>query len=226
MPCGRWTPALPKPTPRIRRREQHLRARLIVCRDRRPRARDTRRPCRRACSDQMSLIGFDPDTRAAAPGRSGRGRSVIRHRGERLHRVAEDVEAGRCRDRRRHRARVVGIEQAERRLQPPARDAGLRVQPLVVEDAHAGRLAAGARGRRDRDQRLQRTGNGQTLADRRVHVVEKILGRIASRRGSRPSRCRSSIRRRRRRTRRGWSRAANAIASRNDSSLGSTRMRS
>ena len=36
---------------------------------------------------------------------------------------------------RRHRARVLGIEVAERRLQAPVRDAGLRVQPLQIEDA-------------------------------------------------------------------------------------------
>ena len=43
---------------------------------------------------------------------------------------------------------------------------------------HAGRFAAGAGGRRNRHQRLQRPGHRQALADRRVHVVEKIRGRI------------------------------------------------
>ena len=92
--------------------------------------------------------------------------------------MAQDVEPGRRRHLRRHRPRVVGIEIAERRLEPAVGDAGLRLQLLVVEDGHAGRLAAGPRRRRNRDQRLQRTGHRQPLADRRVHVVEKIGRRI------------------------------------------------
>ena len=48
--------------------------------------------------------------------------------------VAQDVEAGRRGHLRRHRARVVRIEEAERRLEPAAGDAGLGVQLLEVED--------------------------------------------------------------------------------------------
>ena len=92
--------------------------------------------------------------------------------------MAQDVEAARRRHLRRHRPRVVRIEHAERRLQSPIRDAGLRVHPAQIENAHAGRFAAGAGRRRNRDQRLERTRDRQALADRRIHVVEKVRGRI------------------------------------------------
>ena len=49
--------------------------------------------------------------------------------------MAQDVEAARRRHRRRHRARVVGIEHPERRLEAAVGDAGLRVQPREIEDA-------------------------------------------------------------------------------------------
>ena len=44
--------------------------------------------------------------------------------------------------------------------------------------ADAGRFAAGAGGRRNRDQRLERPGHRQALANRRVHVVEEVRRRI------------------------------------------------
>ena len=75
-------------------------------------------------------------------------------------RMSSPLDAATC---RRHRPRVVGIEQPERRLEPPARDAGLRVQLGEIEDADAGRLAAGPGRRRNRDQRLERAGTGIAL---------------------------------------------------------------
>ena len=177
MPCGRCTPALPNPTPAYDAASSMLRARLVVGRivDRadeelRHHPQRLQRP---DVADRIRSLIRRPQRRPLRQRPLGE-----RHRGERLDRVAQDVEAGRRRHLRRHRARVVRIEIAERRLQPAVGDAGLRVQPLSVEDADAGRLAAGAGRRRNRDQRLQRTRHRQALADRRVHVVEEIGGRI------------------------------------------------
>ena len=97
---------------------------------------------------------------------------------------------------------------------------------VQIEDADAGRLAARARGGRNGDQRLERPGDRQALADRRVDVVEKIgrrirrveIGRLggvdraaAADGDERVARLLA---------------LANAIASRKDSSVGSTRTRS
>ena len=162
---------------RVRRRQQHVRARLVV----------------RGVVDGAHQILIHHPQRLHRPDVADRVRPLIRrphrrtighrplgvrHRGERFDGVAQDVEPGRGRDLRRHRPRVVGIEIAERRLEPAVRDAGLRLQLLVVEDRHAGRLAPRPRRRRNRDQRLQRTRHRQALADRRVHVVEEVGGRI------------------------------------------------
>ena len=50
--------------------------------------------------------------------------------------------------------------------------------PLQIEDGDAGRLAACSRGCGNRDERLERSWHRKALADRRVHVVEKIRRRI------------------------------------------------
>ena len=95
-----------------------------------------------------------------------------------------------------------------------------------VEDADAGGLAAGAGGGRNRDQRLERSGHRQPLADRRVDVVQEVGRRIGGVEVDGLGGVDRSSRRRRRRTRRRLRRAANAIASWNDTSVGSTRTRS
>ena len=100
------------------------------------------------------------------------------------------------------RPRVVRIEVAERRLQPAAGDARLGVQTRHVEDADAGRFAAGAGGRRNRHQRLQRSGDRAGPCRSAGSRSRESRPADTSCRGSRPWRCRSSIRRRRRRTRR------------------------
>ncbi len=89
--------------------------------------------------------------------------------------MSRPVDAATC---WRHGPRVLGIEIAQRRLEPAVGDAGLRAEFLVVENRDAGRLASGPRGRRNREQRFQRPGHRQPLADRRVHVVEKVGRRI------------------------------------------------
>ena len=96
---------------------------------------------------------------------------------------------------------------------------------LKSKIADAGRLAPRAGGRRDRDERLERTGHRQAFAYRRVDVVEKVGrrirdvqvhgfrrvdGRAAAERDDRVEGCA----------------CAKSIASRNDSSVGSTRTRS
>ena len=92
----------------------------------------------------------------------------------RLDGVAEHVEAARRGDLRRHAARIVGIEDAQRRLQAAVRDSRLRMQRRVIEDRHAGRLASGARRGRHRDERLERPRGWLPLADRRIDVIEKV----------------------------------------------------
>ncbi len=92
--------------------------------------------------------------------------------------MAQDVEAARGRHLPRHRPRILGIEHAERWLQPAAGDAGLCVKLGEVEDRDTGCLAACAGRRWNRDQRLQRPRYRHRLADRRVDVIEKISRRI------------------------------------------------
>ncbi len=74
-------------------------------------------------------------------------------------------------------ARVVRIEDAQIRLERTMGNAGLGVHGRVVEDGHAGGLAAGARGGGDGDQRLDRAGHGLAQADGRVDVGQQV-GRI------------------------------------------------
>ena len=56
-------------------------------------------------------------------------------------------------------------------------DAGLHFAVDHVEDRHARRFAAGAGGRGDGDERLERAGNRFPASDRRIDVIEKV-GRI------------------------------------------------
>ena len=84
-----------------------------------------------------------------------RGAAVERQRGERLHGVAQDVEPGAGGDLRGQGPGVVGVDQAQHRAERAVGDAGLGVQRGVVEDRHAGRLAARPGRGRHRDQRLQ-----------------------------------------------------------------------
>ena len=94
--------------------------------------------------------------------------------------MREHVQACRSGDRRRKRAGVVRVQQAQRRLEPAVGDAGLGMHLDEVEDRDSGGLAARAGRRRDRDQGLQRPGDGHALSDGRIHVVEKIrrVGRV------------------------------------------------
>ncbi len=156
--CGRCTPALPNPMP-----AKDAASTMPPCASSSSGCSTarTRWPAtiRIACSDQRSLIGLAPwygDAPMARGPRSigeGDGR-------ERLDGMTQDVEAGRRRNRRRRRARVVGIEEAKGWLEQPARDAGLHMAACEVEDRDAGRFAAGARSRRNREERLKRTRNG------------------------------------------------------------------
>src|SRR6188508_2919061 len=92
--------------------------------------------------------------------------------------MAQDVESARGGDLGRKRSRVLGIEQAERRLQPPVGDTGLGVKPGEIEDAHAGCLATRAGGRGNGDERLERSRYWQAFANRRVHVIEEVCRRM------------------------------------------------
>src|SRR5437899_1918683 len=88
--------------------------------------------------------------------------------------MAQDVEAGCGGDLWRHRSRVLGIEISERWFQAAAGDAGLRLEADHVEHADAGGLAARAGGGWNRHEWLEWTGDGESLADRCVHVVQEI----------------------------------------------------
>ena len=88
--------------------------------------------------------------------------------------MAQDVEPARRGNSRGKRARVVGIDDAQRRLQIAMGDAGFRTFFDVVENRHAGRFAPRSGRRRNGDQRFERPRDGQALADRRVDEVEKV----------------------------------------------------
>ena len=105
-----------------------------------------------------------------------RGPVGVGYRRVRLDRMRENVESRRGGDGRRQRARVVGIEQAQRRFQVAVRDAGLGMHGDKVEDGDAGRFAAGSRRCRRREQRLQGARNRTALADRRIDVLQEIGG--------------------------------------------------
>ena len=92
--------------------------------------------------------------------------------------MTQDIEARRCRHGWRQRPRVLRIEIAERGLEKTTRDPGLYVHPLEVEHRHARRLASGSGRRRDREQRTQWTGHGESLANRWIHVIEEVSGRM------------------------------------------------
>ncbi len=168
---------IPETDTGIRRREQHLRARFVIGRvsDRADEILRYHAQCldRPHVANRIRPLVCRPHLRAVRHRPSGE-----RHRRKRFDRVTQDVESARRRDFGRHRARVVGIEEAQCRLQPPVRDARLRVHLRQIENADACRLAACAGGGGNRKQRHERTRNGQAFADRRIHVVEKVRRRI------------------------------------------------
>ena len=94
--------------------------------------------------------------------------------------MTQHVAAGRRHCRWREGGGVFGVDNAKRGLEVAVGDARFCVHRLQIEDGSASGLAAGAGGGRDRDQRLERPRNGQSLADGSVDVVEKVsrIGRI------------------------------------------------
>src|SRR5262245_45291124 len=52
------------------------------------------------------------------------------------------------------------------------------MQPREVKNGNAGRFAASAGRSGDRNEWLERAGDGQALADRWVYIIEEITGRI------------------------------------------------
>ena len=161
----------------VRRRQNHLRARLIVTRV-------------VECAEQIvrdDMQGRErPDIadRIRALVRRTKSRPVwtrsrgVREGRERFDRVAENVEPRRCSHLRWHGPRVVWVEEAQRRLESPAGDARLRVHLGEVEDADACRLGTRSRRGRNRDERFQRSWHWPCSTDWRVHVVEKLIRRI------------------------------------------------
>ena len=197
---------VPEPHAGVRRRQQHVRARLIVCRilDRaHEELRDhPQRLHRPDVAHRVRSLIRRPQRRALRPRPAGE-----RHRGIRLDRVAQDVQAARGRDLRRHRARVLGIQIAERRLQPAVGDAGLGVHPLQIEDASR-------RSFRCRSPRSSESPSAASTVPGRAGPCRSAGSRSRESRredtwcrGSRPWRYRSSSRRRRRRTHRTDARA-------------------
>ncbi len=94
--------------------------------------------------------------------------------------MTQDVEAGACRDHGWQVAGVVRIDDADHGSQRAVRDAGLGVHLQQIEDRYAGRLAAGAGGGRNGDQRLEPTRYGLTPTNGRVDVGQEVcrIGRV------------------------------------------------
>ncbi len=101
------------------------------------------------------------------------GARVVRARRVRLDRVRQDVAARGSRHFRRRGEGVERVDDAERRTQEPIRHAGFHVLSQDVGHRHRGRLAAGARRRRHRDQRLERARHRAAAPDRLIDVVEE-----------------------------------------------------
>ena len=168
---------------------------------RRPRAPGYCDTMRSACSDQMSLIGFEPWYAGRSAGRSGRGRSV---NGIAVNdsmawlRMSSPLDAATCGGI----VRVFsGSRIAERRLQPAVGDAGLRVQLRVVEDRRR-RSSRCPSPRSSESRSAASAGRAPAAPCRSAGSRSRGSPPGGWRRGWPPSRCRSSSRRRRRRTRR------------------------
>ena len=107
-------------------------------------------------------------------GRSGRGRSAIRNRGERFDGMAQDIEAGCGGYGRGQRTRVFRIHDTERGFEAAMCDACFCVERFVIEDGDARGFAAGARCGGYRNERLERARHRLAFADGRVDVIEKV----------------------------------------------------
>ena len=101
------------------------------------------------------------------------GPRVVWARRVRLDRVRQDVGARRGRHFRRRGERVERIDDAEGRTEQPVRDTSLHVVIEHVSHRDRGRLAAGSRRRRHRDQGLERARHCPAPPHRLVHVVEQ-----------------------------------------------------
>ena len=88
--------------------------------------------------------------------------------------MAQNIEPAGGGDGRRERARVVGIDDAECRLQVAMRDAGFRPFFEIVENGDAGRFAPCSGRGRNGHERFDRTRDRQPLADWRVDEIEEI----------------------------------------------------
>mmetsp|Transcript_35334 Transcript_35334/g.88814 ORF Transcript_35334/g.88814 Transcript_35334/m.88814 type:complete len:496 (-) Transcript_35334:203-1690(-) len=110
--------------------------------------------------------------------RGGTSTTMERQSGVALQGVREHVEAGGGGHFGGHAGRVERIDQRQRGTKRAVCDAGLGIQRLEVEDADAGHLATGAGGGGDADHGRKRARWCETAAHRRVHVVQKVVGRI------------------------------------------------
>ncbi len=168
-----------KPDSRIRRRQQHIGARFVV-RWILHRSNNILRHHPQRLQRPDIADGIRSLIRRANQGPIRIRPAGVRHRCIRLDGVAQNIQAARRCHLRRHAASIIGVQQSQGRFQAAARDAGLGVHANQVENADARRLAAGARSGWNRKQRLQRAGDGQPLADGRIHVIQKIGRRISN----------------------------------------------
>mmetsp|Transcript_30847 Transcript_30847/g.77887 ORF Transcript_30847/g.77887 Transcript_30847/m.77887 type:complete len:264 (+) Transcript_30847:973-1764(+) len=95
--------------------------------------------------------------------------------------MAQHIKAASGRDRCGHARRVVGVHDAERRLEQPAANARLGAKGCVVKDGHPRGLRPRAGCGGHRDERLDGRGGGHREArpHRRVHKVQE--GRVGLR---------------------------------------------
>ena len=98
----------------------------------------------------------------------------VGQRGERLDGVAEYVQPGAGRHRRRQGPGVVRVDDAQHRPQRAMGDPGLGAHRQVVEYRHAGGFAAGAGGSGHRHQRLERSRHRLAAANRLIDVGQQL----------------------------------------------------
>ena len=90
--------------------------------------------------------------------------------------MAEHIQAGRGPHLGGHASGVFRIQQAQSRLEPAVRDAGLGPHPAQIENGHPGGLAAGAGGGGNGHQGLEASRHRKPLSDGRIYVVEEVRG--------------------------------------------------
>mmetsp|Transcript_21327 Transcript_21327/g.44510 ORF Transcript_21327/g.44510 Transcript_21327/m.44510 type:complete len:348 (-) Transcript_21327:94-1137(-) len=176
-PVTQVHPRVPESHPGRARRQAHLRTRLVVVRGIPCHPREVRNALpqgvqRPNVADGVGTLVRRPQYRTRGP---APGTQPIGYRGVALQRVAQHVHPRVPRDGRRHGSHVVGIDDAERRLEPPMRNARLAPGGRIVEDGDAGGLAPRAGRGGYGDEGRQRSRHREALSQGRIDVVVKVV---------------------------------------------------